>query len=83
MVIDVHSHAWQYPEHFTDQFRQQATQVAKANESLDLTITYAAYRAGAQNCDKTIVFGGKARPRLDEREIDALIHRDSLDILGL
>ena len=61
MIIDVHSHAWQYPEHFTDQFRQRATQVAKANESLDLTITYAAYRAGAQTCDKTIVFGGKAR----------------------
>ena len=38
MIIDVHSHAWQYPEHFTDQFCQQATQVAKANESLDLTI---------------------------------------------
>lgn len=61
MIIDVHSHAWQYPEHFTDQFRQQAAQVAKANESLDLTVTYAAYRAGAQNCDKTIVFGGKAQ----------------------
>ena len=26
---------------------------------------------------------GPALPRLDEREIDALIHRDSLDILGL
>ena len=35
--------------------------MAKANEPLDLTTTYAAYRAGAQNCDKTIVFGGKAR----------------------
>ena len=61
MIIDVHSHTWQYNEHFTDQFRQQAAQVAKANESLDLTVTYAAYRAGAQACDKTIVFGGKAR----------------------
>ena len=61
MIIDVHSHAWQYPEHFTDQFCQQAAQVAKAGEALDLTVTYAAYRAGAQTCDKTIVFGGKAR----------------------
>ena len=61
MIIDVHSHAWQYPDHFTDQFRQQAAQVAKADESLDLTVTYDAYRAGAQRCDKTIVFGGKAR----------------------
>ena len=61
MIIDVHSHTWLYPEHFTEQFRQQAAQTAKANQELDLTVTYAAYRAGAQNCDKTIVFGGKAR----------------------
>lgn len=61
MIIDVHSHAWQFPEHFTDQFRQQAAQVAKADEALDLTVSYEAYRAGAQHCDKTIVFGGKAR----------------------
>ena len=61
MIIDVHSHAWQYPDHFTAQFRQQAAQVAKADESLDLTVTYDAYRAGAQRCDKTIVFGGKAQ----------------------
>ena len=61
MIIDVHSHTWQFPEHFTDQFRQQASQVAKADEALDLSITYEAYRQSAQNCDKTIVFGGKAR----------------------
>jgi len=61
MIIDVHSHTWQFPEHFTDQFRQQASQVAKADEGLDLSITYEAYRQSAQNCDKTIVFGGKAR----------------------
>lgn len=61
MIIDVHSHAWQYPEHFTAQFRQQAAQVAKADEALDLTISYEAYRASAPHCDKTIVFGGKAR----------------------
>ena len=61
MIIDVHSHAWQFPEHFTDQFRQQAAQVAKADEVLDLTVSYDAYRASAQHCDKTIVFGGKAR----------------------
>jgi predicted TIM-barrel fold metal-dependent hydrolase len=61
MIIDVHSHTWHFPEHFTDQFRQQASQVAKADEELDLSITYEAYRQSAQNCDKTIVFGGKAR----------------------
>ena len=61
MIIDVHSHTWQYPEHFTPQFRQQAAQAAKADTELDLTVTYDAYRSGAQNCDRTIVFGGKAR----------------------
>ena len=61
MIIDIHSHAWQYPEHFTAQFRHQAAQVAKADTELDLTVTYEAYHQGAQNCDKTVVFGGKAR----------------------
>ena len=76
MIIDIHSHAWQYPEHFTDQFRQQAAQVAKADDPLDLTVTY----EGLYGLNKTL--NGTALPRLDEREIDALIHRDSLDILG-
>ena len=76
MIIDIHSHAWQYPEHFTDQFRQQAAQAAKADDPLDLTVTY----EGLYGLNKTL--NGTALPRLDEREIDALIHRDSLDILG-
>jgi len=29
------------------------------------------------------MLNGTALPRLDESQIDALIHRDSLDILGL
>ena len=24
MIVDVHSHTWRYPEHFTDDFREQA-----------------------------------------------------------
>jgi predicted TIM-barrel fold metal-dependent hydrolase len=61
MIVDVHSHVWQYPDHFTEQFRDQARQVARADRELDLRVTYEAYRAGARSCDKTIVFGGKAR----------------------
>lgn len=61
MIIDVHSHAWQFPEHFDDRFRQQARDVARADRELDLSVTYDAYRAGAQTTDKTVVFGGKAR----------------------
>ena len=77
MICAVHSHAWQYPEHFTDQFRQQTAQVAKADDPFDLTMTY----EGLYGLNKML--DGTALPRLDERELHALIHRDSLGILGL
>lgn len=60
MVVDVHSHAWEYPRHFTDDFRQQASR-AKAGVELDLTVRQAEYLASATHADRTIVFGGKAR----------------------
>ena len=60
MIIDVHSHAWEYPSHFSDDFRQQAKR-AKAGVEMDLTVTYDAYRASAPDDTITIVFGGKAR----------------------
>ena len=61
MIIDMHSHAWQFPENFDERFRQQARDVARADRDLDLSVTYESYRAGAQTTDKTVVFGGKAR----------------------
>ena len=60
MVVDIHSHVWSYPQHFTDDFRNQA-RAAKGGEEMDLTVTYQQYRAGATRCDRTVVFGGKAR----------------------
>ncbi len=60
MIIDVHSHAWEYPAHFSDDFRHQAKR-AKAGVEMDLTVTYDAYRASAPEDTITIVFGGKAR----------------------
>lgn len=59
-IIDVHSHAWQYPEHFSDDFRQQARR-AKAGVELDLTVRFEDYRRLAPPDVKTVVFGGKAR----------------------
>ena len=35
MIIDMHSHAWQFPEHFDERFRQQARDVARADRDLD------------------------------------------------
>jgi predicted TIM-barrel fold metal-dependent hydrolase len=60
MIVDVHSHAWSYPQHFTDGFRQQARR-ARAGVEVDLTVTYDAYRAQCREDVRTIVFGGKAK----------------------
>ncbi len=60
MIIDVHSHAWQYPAHFSDDFREQAKR-ARAGVEVDLTVQYEEYRRTTTEDTVTIVFGGKAR----------------------
>ena len=60
MIVDVHSHAWSYREHFTEDFRRQAKR-ARAGIEVDLTVTYDGYRSSARDDVRTIVFGGKAK----------------------
>ena len=60
MIIDVHSHAWAYPQHFTDDFRQQARRAA-AGVEVDLSVRFEDYQRTASEPVRTIVFGGKAR----------------------
>ncbi|MBM3725294.1 MAG: amidohydrolase [Acidobacteria bacterium] len=60
MVVDVHSHFWRYPEHFSDDFRSQARR-ARGDQEVDLTVRWEEYHASATACHKTVVFGGKAR----------------------
>ena len=60
MIVDVHSHTWQYPTHFNDDFQQQARR-ARAGIEVDLTVRWDEYLAGATQVDRVIVFGGKAR----------------------
>lgn len=60
MIVDIHSHVWEDPAHFTAEFRRQAAR-ARAGVDVDLTVSYEAYRASAPADVKTIVFGGKAR----------------------
>jgi predicted TIM-barrel fold metal-dependent hydrolase len=60
MIIDVHSHVWKYPDHFTDDFRKQAIR-ARAGQEVDLTVNFEDYRSEAPVDVKTIVFGGKAK----------------------
>jgi uncharacterized protein len=60
VIIDVHSHAWAYPQHFGDDFRRQASR-ARAGVEVNLTVHYDQYRAACPPDTKTIVFGGKAK----------------------
>ena len=60
MIVDVHSHYWEYPKHFTADFETQAKR-AWGGQIRDLTVRWNEYYAGATECDKTVVFGGKAK----------------------
>jgi len=60
VLIDVHSHYWDYPKDFTASFIAQARR-ARGDLEVDLTVRYEDYLATGRSCDKTIVFGGKAK----------------------
>lgn len=59
MLIDIHSHAFKYPEHFTADFREQSRRAR--NAEVDLTVRWNEYQASAIACERTLVFGGKAK----------------------
>lgn len=83
MIIDVHSHAWNYPDDFSESFREQA-QRARAGVEVDLSVRYEDYRGTARQPDvRTVVFGGKARRSgvwVDDRTVAAYAaaHPESL-----
>jgi uncharacterized protein len=60
MIADVHSHYFRYPEHFSPDFAEQARR-ARNNIEVELTVRWEQYCAGARECGKTIIFGGKAK----------------------
>lgn len=60
MIVDVHSHYFRYPEHFTEDFKQQSLRSRNGVE-VDMTVRWEDYHTSARICDKTIVFGGKAK----------------------
>jgi uncharacterized protein len=57
MVVDVHTHYFRDPDHFSAEFAAQA----KKGRNIDLTVRWPEYAATASDAAKTIVFGGKAR----------------------
>lgn len=59
MIIDVHTHAWEFPRHFDEEVVRQAQRARPGG--VNLTVRYEDYRAGVDEDVKTIVFGGKAR----------------------
>src|SRR5688572_17485412 len=59
-IIDVHSHAWRFPEDFSADFIRQAKR-AKAGMEVDLSVRLADYDRASVPGVKTIVFGGKAK----------------------
>jgi hypothetical protein len=82
MIVDVHSHAWRYPEDFTDDFREQARR-ARAGLEVSLAVDYDEYRRSAPPDTITVVFGGKARLSglwVDDRYVAeyAAQHRDTV-----
>jgi uncharacterized protein len=82
VIIDVHSHVWEYPRDFTADFREQAKR-ARAGVEVDLTVRYDDYLAAAPLDVRTIVFGGKARLSgvwVDDRHVAEYVaaHADTL-----
>jgi predicted TIM-barrel fold metal-dependent hydrolase len=60
MIVDIHSHFFSYPQHFSNDFVEQAKRSRNGVE-VDLTVRWNEYEATAAGCDRTIVFGGKAK----------------------
>lgn len=84
MIVDVHSHIWAYPEHFTDDFRDQARR-ARAGVEVDLTVRWEQYRRHATDDTRTIVFGGKARHSglwVDDQYVANYVQAHSEHLIG-
>jgi len=84
MIIDVHSHAWPFPEAFSEDFIRQASG-AKAGTTIDISVRYEDYRATAPDKTKTVVFGGKAKLSgvwVDDAYVADYVAKDPERLLG-
>jgi predicted TIM-barrel fold metal-dependent hydrolase len=84
MIVDVHSHYFEYPRHFGDDFREQ-TRRARAGVEVDLTVRYEDYRRTATDDTVTIVFGGKAKLSglwVDDADIAGYVNHHPDTLIG-
>lgn len=84
MITDIHSHAWPFPNAFSDDFIDQATN-AKAGDPVDLTVRLEDYRRACPPGTKTVVFGGKAKLSglwVDDEYIAKYVARDKEHLVG-
>jgi predicted TIM-barrel fold metal-dependent hydrolase len=83
-VVDIHSHAWEYPAHFGERFRRQAAR-ARAGVEVDLTVRLEQYRQAAPAGTRTVVFGGKAKLSdlwVDDRHVARYVAQDAAHLIG-
>lgn len=84
MIVDIHSHAWLDPDHFSADFRAQS-QRARAGVKVDLSVSYEQYRATAPAETRTVVFGGKANRSgiwVDDRFVADYVAADPGRLIG-
>jgi predicted TIM-barrel fold metal-dependent hydrolase len=84
MIIDVHSHYFRDPDHFTADFKQQSRRARNGVET-GLTVRWQDYAATAADCGRTIVFGGKARLSgiwVPDHEVAAYVARQPGRLIG-
>ncbi len=84
MIIDVHSHAWNFPADFSADFIHQAGR-ARPGVKVDISATYEAYRASAPADTRTLVFGGKAKLSglwVNDQTVADYVARDPARLIG-
>jgi predicted TIM-barrel fold metal-dependent hydrolase len=84
MIIDVHSHAWNFPGDFSEDFIRQANR-ARPGHPVDLSASYENYRASAPEDTFTIVFGGKARLSglwINDQTVADYVAKDPAHLIG-
>jgi len=84
MIIDIHSHFWNFPGDFTGNFIRQA-EGARAGAKVDLSVDYEKYRATAPDDMISAVFGGKAKLAgiwVDDTDVASYVAQDSGRLFG-